>query len=127
MNRYVPILQEHSKDAPLELEQLLDRGGTLILTMVDAHERRISLSFDSYMVYRKMDEGDALLTHVDLVKTGGTGKWFYRVEDSEFLAWFNKESCNVRANQNLVHYCIAALNDIVDVISLDAPVVQEAN
>ena len=124
MNRYVPILQEHSKDPPLELEQLLDREGTLILTMVDAHERRIRLLFDSYMVYRKMDEGDSLLTLNDMVKTEGTGKWFYRVEDSEFLAWFNRESCDARANQNLVHYSITALNDVVDVIALDAPVVE---
>jgi hypothetical protein len=123
MNRYVPILQEFSKLAPLELEQLIDHRGTLTLTMVDAHEQRIKFSFDSYMVYRKMDEGDALLTQVDLEKTGGVGKWFYRVEDSEFLAWFNKESCDARANQNLVHYSITALNDVVDVIALDAPVV----
>ncbi len=122
MNRYVPISQEYLRDGPLELEQLLDHGGTLTLTMVDAHELRIKFSFDSCMVYRKMDEGDALLTQVDLEKTSGMGNWFYRVEDSEFLAWFNKESCDARANQNLVHYSIAALNDVVDVISLVPPV-----
>jgi hypothetical protein len=124
MNRYIPILQEHSKGAPLELEQLLDHGGTLILTIVDAHERRIRLLFDSYMAYRKLDEGDALLTLADMKRTGGVGKWFDRVEDSEFLAWFNKESCDARANQNLVHYAIAALNDVVDVVALNAPVVE---
>lgn len=124
MNRYVPILQEYSKFAPLELEQLVDYEGKLTLIIVDAHERRISLTFDSYMTYRKIDEGDALLTLVDMKKTGGLGKWFYRVEDSELLSWFNKESCDARANQNLVHYSIAALNDVVDVIALDPPVIE---
>lgn len=122
--KFIPILQEYVRDGHWELEQLVDRGGILVLTLLDDHGRRTKLSFDSYLAYRKLDEGDALLTLAAIRKTGGTAKYFYRVDESGFIAWFNKERCAEGSRQTLVHCAVTAENDIVDVIALGLPVVQ---
>ncbi len=122
--KFIPILQEYVHDGHWQLEQLVDRGGTLVLTLMDDRGRRAKLSFDSYMAYRKLDEGDALLTLAAMRKTGGTAKYFYRVDESVFVAWFNKERCAEGSTQMLVHCAVAAENDIVDVIALDLPAVE---
>ena len=124
MNVYVPTFQEYAKNVQLELEQLVDRAGTLALTLGDVNGRHIVLMFDSYMAYRKLDEGDALLTLSAMGKSGGTGKYFYRVDNSDFYAWFNAERCDTGHGQPLVHYVVAAINDIVDVLSLEPPTIK---
>lgn len=122
--KFTPIFQEHVRDGHWELEQLVDRGGALVLTLSDDRGRRTKVSFDSYMAYRKLDEGDALLTLAAMRKTGGTAKYFYLVDESSFIAWFDKDRCNDGSVQALVHCTIAADNDIVDIIALDLPVVE---
>ncbi|WP_293394805.1 hypothetical protein [Nevskia sp.] len=119
--KFIPIFPELLRKGGWEFDQLTDRAGTLVLMLVDAGNRRARLSFDSYFAYRKLDEGDALLTLVEIGKTGGTGRYFYRVEDSTFLAWFNQERCAVSSSTPLIHYAIAASNDIIDVLAMDAP------
>jgi hypothetical protein len=122
--KFFPILQEHVRDGHWDLEQLVDRNGILVLRLLDDHGRRIKLLFDSHMAYRKLDEGDALLTLADMRKTGGTARYFYRVEESTFLAWFNQERCDSGLNRALIHYAVAAANDIVDVLALEPPAVE---
>jgi len=122
--KFIPIFPELQSNGGWEFDQLIDRGGTLALTLVGAGNRRATLSFDSYFCYRKLDEGDALLTLVEIGKTGGTGRYFYRVEDSTFLAWFNQERCIDNSSAPLIHYTIAASNDIIDVLAIDSPLVE---
>ena len=122
MNNFIPIFQEHVHAARWNLEQLIDREGTLVLTLMDDARGRIKLSFDSYLSFRKLDEGDALLTLANMRRSGGTAKYFYRVEDSEFVAWFNKERCGQDSSQAMRHYVVAAVNDVVDVLALDLPI-----
>ncbi len=124
MSIYIPILQEHFCNARLDLEELVDRAGSLVLTLASTDGSQIRLKFDSYMAYRKLDEGDALLTLSAMRKTGGMGKSFYRVDDSDFLIWFNEERCGAAPGKSLVHYAIATVNDIVDVLSLDPPAIE---
>ena len=76
------------------------------------------------MAYRKLDEGDALLTLDNMRKTGGTSRYFYRVEDSDFTAWVNRERCDDESTHSVVHYAVAATNDIVGVLALEPPVVE---
>jgi hypothetical protein len=121
---FTPILQEQVRNGHWDLEQLLDYRGILGLTLLDNHSRQIKLSFNSYMAYRKLDEGDALLMLAAIQKTGGTAKYFYRVENSDFLAWFNRERCANESSQLLIHYTVAAENDIVDILALYPPTVE---
>jgi hypothetical protein len=120
-NNFIPIFQEYVRAGRWDLEQLIDREGTLVITLLDDAGHRTKLSFDSYMTYRKLDEGDALLTLANMRKSGGTAKYFYLVEDSDFVVWFNKERCNQDTSQVLRHYVVAAINDVVDILALDPP------
>ncbi|MDB5801455.1 MAG: hypothetical protein JWL63_2394 [Rhodocyclales bacterium] len=121
MNSYTPFSQEYLTKTPFELESLVDRGGVLSLTLSNVSEQKLAISFDSYMAYRKRDEGDALLTLMDMKRTGDTGKYFYLVEPSDFVEWFLKEIFVVEYHQPLTHYLVATMNDIVDVIALGPP------
>jgi hypothetical protein len=125
MSTYVPILQEHVRGTRFDLEQLVDCAGELSMTLTSTDGHRLELKFDSYLAYRKLDEGDALLMLSAMRNSGGTNRCLYRVDDSDFLAWFNTERCNqTLGSQQLDHYAIATMNDIVDVLALDAPVVE---
>lgn len=125
MNKYVPIFQEFTRKLPYEFEQLLDSGGTLIVTIADADGNVLDVCFDSYMVYRKMDEGDALVALAEMAKTGGTTRTFYRVDDSEFVAWFNQQGFKYSEIQSLSHYVVATANDMVDVVAFEMPVINK--
>ena len=120
---FVPVFQKHVLDGQWDLQELVDKSGTLALTLNDDRARRITISFDSYMAYRKLNEGDALLTLSSMRKTSGTAKYFYRVEDSAFTVWFNQERFDSEPVHTLVHYCIAATNDIIDILALEPPVI----
>ncbi|MFU2489683.1 hypothetical protein [Thauera sp. WH-1] len=124
MSIYSPILQEYFCNARFELEELVDRAGSLVLTLVRTDGSRVRLQFDSYMAYRKLDEGDALLTLSAMRRTGGMSKSFYRVDNSDFLVWFNEERCGPTPGGPLTHYMVATANDIVDVLSLDPPTIE---
>lgn len=120
--KFIPVFQQHVGNGQWDLEQLVDRSGTLELTLVDSTGRQMSVSFESYLAYRKIDEGDALLMLSEIRKTGGTAKYFYRVENSEFLKWFNNERCASEVlDDSLIHFTIAAMNDIVDVLAFESP------
>lgn len=122
MNEYLPIFEELLSYAPFELEELVDREGVLTLVLSGNQDKqRVEMQFDSYFLYRKLAEGDALLTLSAMKRTGGLAKWFYRVNDSDFVAWFKKERCDGKFVQALTHYVVATLDDIVDIVALEAP------
>jgi hypothetical protein len=121
MNDYVPIFQEICSDVVFALDRLSDHDGALLIQISSDDNRRLNVAFDSYLAYRKMDEGDALLMLEHMKRSGGTTKTFYRVENSEFMSWFHVQSCGVRSGQSLIHYAIGTTNDIVDVLALSSP------
>lgn len=122
MSVYVPILQAHV--GRFELDQLLDRDGVLMLTLEHEDGRRAFVKFDSYLVYRKRDEGDALRTLDEMRRSTETTKCFYKVEGSDFISWFNAENYADKPLRPMGHYVISTLNDIIDVIALHGPVIE---
>jgi hypothetical protein len=84
ISRYVPILQEHAPSALYDLERLVDERGVLTVRPLRDDGRRRSLIFEGYLAYRKRDEGSAMKTLGEVKASGGFGKSFYRVEESEF-------------------------------------------
>src|SRR5258706_15603868 len=105
MSSCVAILQEQGFRLSLDLMELVDREDVLVLTLGDADGRCVQVRFDSYVAYRKLDEGDALLTRAAMRRSGGTGKYFYRVEDSDLGAWFHAERC-VAGPKPVVRYAV---------------------
>lgn len=122
MNKYAPTFVDLAEKGPFELNQLLDRDGQLSISLSDENDVEHTLIFDDFMLYRKIDEGDALRTLASISDSGLRANWFYIVKDSEFVAWYNYERCRPDSLQELFHFVIATSNDIIDVISLSHPV-----
>ena len=125
MTRYIPILGEFNRSEPYRLDLLKDQGGVLDISLEGEKGERITLSFDSHFAYRKTDEGDALALISELLASGLMGRSFYEVHDSGFGKWFAKESQGVREKQSLRHFLIVALDDVIDVLSLEPPKVRQ--
>jgi hypothetical protein len=121
MNRYTPAFQDHAPEALADLRELVDRNGTLELLLESSSNKHVRVVFDAYLAYRKLDEGDAMLALEQLAASAKIARTFYRVEESDFIEWFSKQSHAVRDQQKLNHYAVVTHNDVVDVISLSEP------
>jgi hypothetical protein len=120
-NQYVPILQEVASGNVLELESLIDQAGVLTLALISERGHRINIAFDSYVAFRKLDEGDAMQTLSCVSESSALGKCFYEVHNSEFLAWYHQQSHSVRKSSNIRHFAILATDDVIDVLALGEP------
>jgi len=123
MNRYLPILQEHAPSALYDLERRVDERGVLTLHLLRDDGGRRTPIFDGYLAYRKRDEGSALKTLGEAKDSGGLGKSFYRVEESEFLEWFEADGHGVNHDRGWMHVAIMTIDDIIDVICRQMPLV----
>lgn len=109
----------------LYLEGLYDdyEGFRLLLRSENSQEGIIRIRFDAHLAYRNTDESERLQTlnnHIQLC-----GHWpLFIVEESDFTEWLIVESYVIRNATDIVHYMIVTPNDIVDVLSVEAPVVE---
>ena len=106
-------------------DRISDEAGTLEIILEDESEAKLSVSFDAYLAFRKMDEGDALHTLEDISETSELGTRLYLVEDSEYLRWFHFESGTIHKGQKLAHYCLTTIDSVIDVISFEPPTVSQ--
>jgi hypothetical protein len=127
MTVYTPFSFGHSFSSTLELEQLLDQKGILKLTMSDDAGARFSVTFDGYIAYWKIDESRAFVILSELAESGSTTNTFYRAEKSDLLAWFEKQTSGAYSDSGAVHYTVAALDDIVEVLSPYPPEIIQLN
>jgi hypothetical protein len=125
MSRYIPVLQEMALPKPFELRALLDIDGLLELRLESEGGGKLRVRFDSYLAYRKLDEGDAMSILRDIQAGGVPGKSFYRVEESEFVAWFMAQCFSSRAHQPLTHFCILTVDDVIDILARDPPTTEK--
>jgi hypothetical protein len=123
LSRCTSILQSREPSELYELTSLVDEAGVLTLNLSSADGFNTQVVFDDCLAHRKIDEGDAFVTLSELARQGCLGGTFYRVDDSESLRWFRSESYGVRDTQDLVHYLLMTLNDVVDVIAISEPAI----
>lgn len=119
--KYIPSAQDIFANSEFDLDQLIDRIDSLEIQLSNGNGRQIAVLFDSHMAHRTLNEGDALVTLDAIADSGRTGKYFYEVENSEFIKWFQSERYETSKGEELKHYCIATVNFMVDVISIDPP------
>jgi hypothetical protein len=117
--RYVEVFRDISAAGPFELERMVHEPGSLTLHLTDMNGDLIECIFDFFFAYRRLDEGDALKT-LAILQTQERCGHINRVENSDFVEWFNAQNCSIRAGQ-LAHYSLLARNDLIDVIAGDAP------
>lgn len=67
------------------------------------------------------DEGDLLKMLGE--QSGKILVGIYKVEKSSYLEWFNDQSVNIRSKDNVAHYLIVTVNDVVDVLSSEPPII----
>jgi hypothetical protein len=117
---YFPIEVDFVYEGTPALTELRDHAGTLTLKLTDRKEKLFEVQFDEYVAYRKYSEGDAHRTLVKLLENGNATKLVYDVQHSEFLSWLNAESSDFYGSgrTRTIHTLIAALDDMIDVISL---------
>lgn len=123
MNRYAAIFEEHKASRAYELDSLVDADGVLTLRLKGDEEARLELVFDAYVAYRKLDEGDAMLTLRRVSDTSALGRTFYEVAESEFVAWYVAQGYGVRKGADIRHFTILTQNDVIDVLALSQPVI----
>ncbi|SMQ80974.1 hypothetical protein SAMN05444673_4067 [Bacillus sp. OV166] len=90
---------------------------------VDAQLPIIQLDFDSYVSYSIINESFTVLDEYEIFE----GKSFRIFKKSRYLDFINKGTIvnDVFPEEQPVHYEIACLDHIIDVISFDKPIVTE--
>ena len=110
---------------PLSFSALRDdeEGFRILLEPPAGHPRSdelLRVRFAKVMAYRNIDEGYRLRES----QTSGEPSPLWRVEHSEFLAWFHHSSRDIYRDWKIVHYAIATDDDIIDVLSPSEPIVE---
>jgi hypothetical protein len=120
-NLYKPIFQEHAVHSLYDLVEVSDKNGILEIKLVGPVSEKLSLVFDSFIAYRKVDEGDAqvVLSHISALKLQGLS--FYEVEKSSFVEWFVNQTFGVRDQNKIKHIAVHTVDDVIDVLSLSMP------
>ncbi|MDZ4380603.1 MAG: hypothetical protein U0942_04605 [Parvibaculum sp.] len=121
MSKYSVYNIDEIESRQFDDESVLEKEGFLEISLVNENGRRITIKFKDYIVYRKMDEGDALETLNKIASTSELGHTLYLVEDSEFQDWFCRESAGIHKKQRLLHFCLLSSNSVIDILAFSAP------
>jgi hypothetical protein len=109
----------------LYLEKLIHSKNRLFMEFKDEDKKvTVHVLFEgSAISYRNADEGDRYRTIVFLSENYGDDFYtecpFFKVKYSSYIEWFRQESYS--AYNDVDHYAFITPNDIVDVLSTDAP------
>ena len=93
-------------------------SGALQITLSSTEENKgdeIQVVFDWIHSFRVTDEGDLLKLQDEL--NGQMVMGIYTVKGSGYLTWFNDQSANIHDNDEIVHYLIVTIEDVIDVLS----------
>lgn len=117
--KFTAIMDGSLGEGSFDLDELHDAIDRLVIKVSNEHGDQATLTFDQHLAYRCRDEGDGSRTLAQINASGGLGHNIYKVDESEFLNWFESE----RGYQDpvLQHYCICTTNWIIDVIALAPP------
>jgi hypothetical protein len=126
ISRYTVLEAEIFGTGNYAEDRITDEGGVLDVFLEDETGKKLRVSFNAYLAFRKMDEGDAFHTLADINETSELGTRLYSVVDSEYLRWFHFESEAIHASQKLTHYCLTTVDSVIDIISFDPPGVSNA-
>lgn len=121
MTSFQPYREDIFDGKLFSFVSIFESGGCLTIKIQAPSGEMISVIFDSFLSYRRIDEGDALKTLSDIKYSCGLGRSIYLVKDSDFIDWFIVQCDGVRDVSCLKHFLIMTVDDLIDVISLDDP------
>lgn len=109
---------------PRHLDAIEDDGDVLDLSISGKDGTRIRVKCDSYLLYAKRDEGNAIRTIASIAEDTSLESLIFAVDKSWLLAWFVDECEGMRRAEDLKHFIVACANDVIDIISVDDLVVE---
>jgi hypothetical protein len=96
-------------------------GFRILLKGEDQNASILRIKFESALAYRNVEDGKRSKTQ-DLLSDAKDFS-LYTVINSKWLNWFSEENYGMYDGLNLVHYAILSLNDWIDVLSAEQPIV----
>ncbi|CNI39238.1 hypothetical protein [Yersinia mollaretii] len=118
--KLVKIKLTESSFQDTQLEDFRYSSGSLELVLSTGDNRgisKINVLFDWIHSFRVTDEGDLLKMQEEQKGEMLTG--LYTVEKSKYLEWFNEQSVNI--HDDVVHYMLSTVDDVIDILSSVAP------
>jgi hypothetical protein len=109
-----------------------DNGLIVRLCPYSSDSHKVELTFKPYaQAYRQTDESFRTALFHDLSEKYGKGfyaHWtFFKVVESEYLAWLDKESCTYSTAIGFEHFALICDDSVVDIISRNEPIVSFIN
>ena len=104
------------------LDMLVEKDG-LLQIYLRRDDGKLTISFDSYLSYRKGDEGDLLKVIEEVDASSRLGCTLYEVTSSNYMDWFVDQCYGIRSITKIKEYMILTENDVIEVISIDGPII----
>ena len=105
------------------MDAIHDDAEGLAIVLTAPEGASFLIRFPMRLAFRVTDEGDRLrsMEYLD----GRAETPIGRIRNSSWLRWFIEETLDIRKADPLTHWCVVTPNDIVDVLSMEAPVVEQ--
>jgi len=105
---------------------MLEEG---LIIKLSKGEQKIEIVFDGYVdAYRYTNDSFSFKIPSDLAKKYGIDFYgdcsFFKVTNSEYLAWLLEQSCTWSGRFPFMHFCIVGGDEVVDVLAQYEPIVK---
>ncbi|MCX7513170.1 hypothetical protein [Frateuria sp. STR12] len=121
MTAFVKLAQPEFAGGLLYFDKLCDYAGVLQIKLRCPSDKVLSVSFDDYFLYRKVDEGDALTILAEVAKSDLIGQSLYEVLESSLVNEFMNQAYGIRCGQVIRHFLILTDQDVIDVLAISSP------
>lgn len=126
--RWEPINNLARKYYGVSIKKEVGRQLKIVLSDAKNEKKNVLISFSAGIIaYRRTDETYTMDTIEWLDKTYSThfyGDWtFFKIENSGYLKWLSGKSSGIADNLNLTHFCILAVDVLIDIVALNEPIV----
>jgi hypothetical protein len=103
-----------------------DSEGFRIIFKDDKSMRHFKFTFENYLSYRNSDEGVRLRSLYFF--PNNSREWcLFKSLSSDFINWLITESTGIYSSGDITHYFFATSDDIIEVLALDEPLIEEIN
>jgi hypothetical protein len=97
-------------------------GLTIVLTN-DINEKKLILRWEGVVESYTCSEESS---RNELYANDSLTKWtFFNIKNSKYIEWINRQSSGICSLKELQHFCIVAIDSIVDIIAEYEPEIEE--
>ena len=100
-----------------DLDELKDEADVLTVVLLDKQSKRVKITFDSYLSFRKIHESFALSILHSLGQQVMLPSTLIEAKDSDYLRWFRTEGNGIVENFQITHYLILTVDAIIEVLT----------